>query len=179
MTDPDKNWQVRKAQADESLHERLAAAIADGRVDVFTDQRMLDFQGSPIHNSWDHLVPLLVLMSLAMLVLLTAGVAFGIVAMTIGVLVHLLSIKHLVAWRIRARALDYLSQGAPHLNHLWHLGGVALVMKNSNEPPCLAPRGDWRRFVRRNLPVAGQAPEGENPEGDAGAQQAVIDEQQA
>lgn len=145
---------AKKAQEDEELHERLCSAIALRQVEVYTDQRMLDFQGSPVHNGWDHLAPLLILMLLALAVLLATGVAFGIVAMTFGALGHLLGIKYFVAWRIRSRAKAYLQCSARHLQQLWQLGGVALVMMGSNEPPCLAPRGDWRRFVRRNLLLA-------------------------
>lgn len=149
-------WRAKKAQEDEDLHERLRDAVLGRRIEVYTDQRMLDFQGSPIHNSWDHLMPLLVLMSLALAILLATGVAIGIVAMTFGALGHLLGIKHFVAWRIRMRAKAYLLESAAHLNHLWQLGGVAFVVLGSSEPPCVAPRGDWRKFVRRNLPVEGQ-----------------------
>jgi len=151
-------WRAKKAQEDEQLHDRLRVAVLSGRVEVYTDQRMLDFQGSPVHNSWDHLGPLLVLMSLALAVLLSTGVAIGIVAMTLGALGHLLGIKHYVAWRIRARAKTYMLASAAHLHQLWHLGGMALHMKGANEPPCLAPRGDWRKFVRRNLPEDGMVP---------------------
>lgn len=164
------DWRAKKAQEDEELHQRLRAAVLGRRVEVYTDQRMLDFQGSPIHNSWDHLAPLLGLMSLALAILLATGVAIGIVAMTLGALGHLLGIKHFVAWRIRTRAKAYMLESGAHLNHLWHLGGVAIVMLGSSEPPCVAPRGDWRKFVRRNLaadgvavvPAAGEAEEADS-----------------
>lgn len=151
-------WRNKKAREEEELHERLRAAMLSGRVEVYTDQRMLDFQGSPVHNSWDHLLPLLALMLLALAVLLATGVAVGIVAMTLGALAHLLGIKHFVAWRVRARARDYMLESAAHLQQLWHLGGIALVVVGGNEPPCLAPRGEWRKFVQRNLPAEGAPP---------------------
>lgn len=149
------DWRAKKAQEDDELHQRLCEAVHARRVEVYTDQRMLDFQGSPLHNAWDHLAPLLGLMLLALAVLLATGVALGIVAMTIGALGHLLGIKHFVAWRIRVRARDYLLRGTAHLNQLWQMGGLALVVMGGAEPPCLAPRGDWRKFVRRNLPAEG------------------------
>lgn len=150
------DWRAKKAREDDELHGRLRAAMLDRRVEIYTDQRMLDFQGSPIHNSWDHLVPLLALMSLALAILLATGVAIGIVAMTLGVFAHLLGIKHFIAWRIRTRAKAYVMESAAHLHALWHLGGVAIVMLGSSEPPCVAPRGDWRKFIRRNLPAEGE-----------------------
>ena len=150
------DWRAKKAQEDEELHQRLRSAVLERRVEIYTDQRMLDFQGSPVHNGWDHLAPLLGLMCLALAILLATGVAIGIVAMTLGALGHLLAIKHFIAWRIRARAKAYMLESAAHLNHLWQLGGIAIVILNSSEPPCVAPRGDWRKFVRRNLAAEGQ-----------------------
>lgn len=169
------DWRAKKTKEDEELHQRLRAAILGRRIEVYTDQRMLDFQGSPVHNGWDHLLPLLVLMLLALAVLLATGVAVGIVAMTLGALAHLLGIKHFLAWRIRLRAKDYLLESAAHLDQVWHLGGVALVVLNSSEPPCVAPRGDWRRFVRRNLPVAGGAPTDSAPAEELTPNQEILE----
>lgn len=144
-------WRAKKAQEEAELHERVRAAVLTRQVEIYTDQRMLDFQGSPVHHAWDHLLPLMILMLLALAVLLATGVAFGIVAMTLGALAHLLGIKHYVAWRIRARSIAYMLESAAHWNHLWQLGGIALYFPGGTEPPCLAPRGDWRKFARRNL----------------------------
>ncbi|HSV28992.1 MAG TPA: hypothetical protein VLL76_05520, partial [Candidatus Omnitrophota bacterium] len=115
---------AKKAREDELLHDQLAAAIVSGTVEVHTDQRMLDFQGSPVHSPWDHLAPLLALMFLALAVLLFAGVAIGIVAMTMGVFAHVYGVKHLVAWRIRQRATAYMLASTAHWQQLWHLGGI-------------------------------------------------------
>lgn len=144
-------WRTKKTEEAVALHERLRAAVLTKRVHIYTDQRMLDFQGSPVHNGWDHLLPLMVLMVLALVILLATGVALGIVAMTIGALAHLLGIKHFVAWRIRQRTTAYMLESAHHWHQIWQLGGIAIYMPESNEPPCLAPRGDWRKFAQRNL----------------------------
>jgi hypothetical protein len=144
-------WRAKKAQEEVDLHERLRAAVLTGQVEIYTDQRMLDFQGSPVHNSWDHLIPLTALMLLALAVLLATGVAIGIVAMTLGALIHLLGIKYFIAWRIRTRTIAYVLQSAAHWRQIWTLGGIAILVRDGGEPPCYAPRGDWHKFVRRNL----------------------------
>lgn len=148
------DWQRKKAREDEQLHDQLRAAILAGTVEVHTDQRMLDFQGSPVHSPWDHLVPLMGLMFLALGILLFGGVAVGIVAMTMGVFAHVYGVKYLVAWRIRSRATAYLLESPAHWHQLWHLGGIVIVVKGTSEY-CMAPKGDWRKFVRRNLPEDG------------------------
>lgn len=161
---------AQKAQDDMEMHERLRAAILTDRVQFFTDARMLDYQGSPVHNPWDHLGPLLVLMLLALVVLLSMGVALGIVAMTLCVLIHFLGTRHVVSWVVRGRAKKYMLESVGQWNQLWYLGGIALVMPDSTEPPCLAPRSDWRRFVHRNLnddvrlPPAAAEPEEPTPD---------------
>jgi hypothetical protein len=152
-----KEWQNRKFREDELLHEQLRGGMAGGRVQVFTDPRVLDFQGSPVHQHWDHLLPLTGLMTLALIILLASGIVIGIVVMTLCVLTHLFGNKYYVAWRLRIRALAYLTDNVAQFQALWNLGGIALVMKDGNEPPCLAPKGDWRKFIRRNL-GEGEAP---------------------
>lgn len=144
-------WRDRKGREDEQLHEQLRGAVLAGRVQVFTDPRVLDFQGSPVHQHWDHLLPLTLLMTLALIILLAAGVAVGIVVMTLCVLAHLFGNKYYVAWRLRTRAKAYMLDNVMQFQVLWQMGGVAMATKGGNEPPCLAPKGDWRKFIRRNL----------------------------
>lgn len=162
-------WRAKKTEEAVALHDRLRNAVLARKVHIYTDQRMLDFQGSPVHNGWDHLMPLMVMMVLALVILLATGVAFGIVAMTIGALAHLLGIKHFIAWRIRTRTTAYMLESAHHWHQIWQLGGIAIYMPANNEPPCLAPRGDWRKFAQRNLSddpaEAAAAAEEEVPEG--------------
>ncbi len=136
---------------DEALYGKLQTAIRSGHVVVYTDQHQLSFQGSPVHRSEDHLIPLLVTMGFALLLLLLGGLLAGLAGMALGAVLHWAGASHFVAWRIRTRTQAYLLSGLRSLEALWKMGGVAVGMKDSNEPPCLAPRGDWRRFVRRNL----------------------------
>ncbi len=144
-------WKDRKGREDEQLHEQLRAAVLADRVQVFTDPRLLDYQGSPVHLHWDHLAPLIIMMTLALIILLAAGIAVGIVVMTLCVLGHLFGNKYYVAWRLKTRALAYMVESTAQFQTLWQMGGVALVMKGGAEAPCLAPKGDWRKFIRRNL----------------------------
>jgi hypothetical protein len=144
-------WRDRKSREDEQLHDQLRGAVLAGRVQVFTDPRVLDFPGSPVHQHWDHLLPLTILMTLALIILLAAGVAVGIVVMTLCVLAHLFGNKYYVGWRLRMRAQGYILTDVIQFQTLWQMGGVAMATKGGNEPPCLAPKGDWRKFIRRNL----------------------------
>jgi hypothetical protein len=151
MTDLMAQWRAKKTREDDQLHERLTAAVKGGRVQVFTDPAALDFHASPVHSPWDHLAPLIVLMLLALLALLAFGIAIGIIAMTVATLAQLFGSKHYVAWMLKRRTLAYMLGNTLRWQAVWHLGGVALVLKGASEPPCLAPKGDWRKFIRRNL----------------------------
>lgn len=145
------DWRVKRSREDEQLHQMIRKAVDAEQVHLHIAATPLDFHGSPVHAPWDHLVPLLGLMTLALVVLLATGVAIGIVAMFAGVFGHLYGNRHFVAWRLRKRAIAYLMESALHWQQLWHLGGVALELKGTMEPLCISPHGDWRKFARRNL----------------------------
>lgn len=150
---------AKRAQEDEVLHDLLSGAITSGRVLFYTDSRILDANDSPVRNQWDHLAPLLGLMFLALVILLATGeVGIGIVAMTFGVLIHLYGNRHLVAWLIRRRTMALMLNSPGNWMAMWQRGGIALVLKDTPEPPCLAPQGDWRKFTRRNIPAEGPSP---------------------
>lgn len=146
----------RDAAAIEDPHDRIRNAVTAGRVRLFADPRVLDYPGSPVHQPLDHLAPLLGLMTLAMVILLVAGVAVGLVSMTVGVLIHFLTNRYFLAWRLRRRVTTFLLASPAHWQALWRLGGIALVLVGTDEPPCLAPLGNWRKFALRNL--AGDPP---------------------
>jgi len=165
-------WQTKKAKEADLLHEQIRAAVAAGRVAIVPDARVLDFDGSPVHQPWDHLTPLLALMVLALIILLSAGVAVGVVAMTIGALIHLTCTRYLVAWRLEKRTVAYMLESLDHWQAIWQLGGIAVVFKGSGEVPCYAPMGDWRKFALRNLGGDTQPP----PDADAGADADADDE---
>ncbi|RAU23702.1 hypothetical protein CU669_00935 [Paramagnetospirillum kuznetsovii] len=150
-------WREKKHREDEQLHDQLRGAVTAGRVALFTDPKVLDFQGSPVHQHWDHLLPLTGLMTLALIVLLATNVVVGIVVMTLCTLAHVFGSRHYVAWRLKFRAQAYMLTDVIQFQTLWQMGGVAMVVKGGNEPPCLAPKGDWRKFIRRNL-GEGEAP---------------------
>ena len=153
-----EEWRARKADEDVQLHDRLRIAVLNNRVQLFTDARVLDRADSPVHSPWDHLVPLLALMLLALVILLATGVAFGIIAMTLGALLHLTCNRYLVAWRLKQRTAEFMMESVAHWQAVWQLGGVAAVLVGTNEPACFAPLGDWRKFARRNLPSGEEPP---------------------
>lgn len=155
----DGDWRGRKGREDDGLHEKLREGLTGGRIQLFTDPRMIDFDGSPVHCHWDHLLPLTGLMTLALVILLAGGIVVGIIAMTLFVMVYLLGNNYYVGWRLRTRTVEYLCRDVAHLQTLWRLGGIALVVPGAGEPPCVAPKGDWRKFIRRHFGESVPGPE--------------------
>jgi len=149
----------RKSREDDGLHGKLRDGLTSGRIQLYTDSRMIDFDGSPVHCHWDHLLPLTGLMTLALGILLAGGLVVGIIAMTLFVMVYLLGNRYYVDWRLRSRTVAYLCQDVAHLQALWRLGGIALVVPGAGEPPCVAPKGDWRKFIRRHFGESVPGPE--------------------
>jgi|GEM_PF-1096960 len=151
MTHRIEDGHARREPGDDRLHDILRTGLETGRIALFTDARLLDFQGSPVHHQWDHLLPLIGLMSLALLILLIGGLALGIVAMFLFVMVHLVLNRTFISWRLRTRTQAYLCHDLVRFLALWRMGGVALTIPGAAEAPCVAPKGDWRKFIRRHF----------------------------
>ncbi|MEO0035616.1 MAG: hypothetical protein RLZZ501_1639 [Pseudomonadota bacterium] len=141
----------RREPGDDRLHDILRKGLLEGRIQLFADPRMIDFQGSPVHDQWDHLLPLIGLMTLALAILLLGGLAVGIVGMFLFVLVYLVINRTFIGWRLRTRTQDYLCQDIGRFLALWRMGGIALTIPGAGEAPCVAPKGDWRKFIRRHF----------------------------
>ena len=92
-------------------------------------------------------------MVLALLVLLNKGMLIGMMAMLAGILAHLLAIRYWIAHRLYRRMIRVGLYSAPNFKAVWRHGGLGLRLRESGEI-CLAPEGDWRKFVRRHLAPA-------------------------
>ena len=146
-----EDWQAQQAQEELDLFERLRTSLLDGTVTLLPDLQVLGCKDSPLYNVWDQLAPLLVMMSLAMLVLLFGGLVAGLVAMAAATLIQVFMVPFWVRWCLSQRMLKIMLLNIDHWMHVWSLGGVCLTTRSAIEPPCFAPRGDWRKFTRRVL----------------------------
>lgn len=145
------DWQAQQAQEELDLFERLRTALLNGNVTLLPDVQVLGNRDSPLYNVWDQLAPLLAMMSLSLLILLFGGLVSGLVAMAVAALVQVFLVPFLVRWLLSQRLLKIMLLNIDHWEHLWRLGGVYLTTRSAIEPPCFAPRGDWRKFTRRIL----------------------------
>ena len=139
------------ALTDEAAHARLCDALEARRVELVCDLKALAHRRSPVFSEWDSLAPMLSLMLVSLGALLFGGLALGIAAMAAVVAVLLFGLRHWVAYRIRRRAEAAVRAAPAVFDRLWQHGGVALVLRGPQAESCLAPSGDWRRFVRHNI----------------------------
>ena len=135
---------------DPALIGAMQAAYRAKRIDLFVSFEKLNRQGSPVFNAWDNLTPLLVLMLASLAVLLSLGVIAGIGCMFITILAYLMLIRFWVAHRLHGRLVQIALLDSRRFQACWKFGGFALVLVDTKEA-CMAPDGDWRKFVRRHL----------------------------
>lgn len=137
----------REGLPDALLHAALAKAIAEGRVTVFLEIARLNTTRSPVFVIWDSVLPLVALLTLSMVTLLFWGLLAGIAAMVATVFYQLLLHRHVLARRLHARTMTWAARGAQTWEALWSFGGIGLSLRDLPEIGCMAPRGDWRKFV--------------------------------
>lgn len=141
---------AQEQQQEELLHQSLRAAIITKRVVIRTDGLHLSRPDSPVYHAWDQLGPLMALMLLAMTVMLFYGIAIGLGAMTVAILVYIFGARAWVSLRVQRRVEDLGLRNAAAWKIVWKYGGVALVRTDPlGVVPCIAPTGDWRAFMRR------------------------------
>lgn len=140
---------MRKDKHDEHLHALIRAAYRGKRLDIQIDPLRLNRADSPVYNMWDNLLPLLLLMGLGMAALLLGGLFAGMAAMMVVVFIQVFGLRLLIGHQLRGRTVEAVLRNAHNLNVLWAFGGIALLRKGPPEDTCVAPAGDWRRFVRR------------------------------
>ena len=145
------DWQAQQAQEEMDLFDRLRTALLSGSVTLQPDVQVLGTRDSPMYNVWDQLGPLLAMMSVSLLILLFGGLVVGLIAMAAATTVQVFLVPFWVRWCLSQRLLKIMLLNIDHWEHLWKLGGVYLTTRSAIEPPCFAPRGDWRKFTRRVL----------------------------
>ena len=135
---------------EEQLHQALRAAVLSKKLVIRTDGLHLSKPDSPVYYAWDQLGPLMVLMVTAMVVMLFTGIAIGLGAMTVAILIYIFGMRGWVSFRVQQRVEDLGLRTVGAWRILWKYGGIALVRTDPlSMVPCIAPKGDWRAFMRR------------------------------
>jgi protein-S-isoprenylcysteine O-methyltransferase Ste14 len=131
-------------------HSAIMRAYAEKRLQIHLDVRHLARPGSPAHEPLDVFVPLLILMPSSLTLLFAFGMLVWIVGLSGVLLFQIFAAPLFLAWRTRRRVVQALPQGRNFVL-LWDYGGLALVLDDQPEHPCVAPTGNWREFATRYL----------------------------
>jgi hypothetical protein len=132
--------------SDFDAHRLLAQAHAEGRVRVHLDTSLLARPASPAYDALDVFVPALVLMCSSLTLLFAFGLVEWIVALSLILVYQLVGAPLLVRVRARRRAWRAVFD-VGGFDRLWRYGGIALVATAQPDQCCVAPSGNWKKFV--------------------------------
>ncbi len=153
---------VRHTAEDRELYHRIVAAHERNMIGILINYRKLNGVSSPIFNPWEAIGPLLAPVVVSLLVLIFGGVVAGTIALLFTMLLYGVMIRPWTQRKVHNRASRVIGLSFGAFETLWEFGGFALYITDRPTTMVEAPQGDWRSFVRRNLP---KPPSGE----DAGA----------
>jgi len=133
---------------DDVAHAAIRHAYDGGRLQFYTDQRLLGRPGSPVYNGLDVFVPSLVLFASSLTLLFAFGMLHWLVALSLVLLYQIFGAPRLVHWRLHRRCVQAVLRNPYNLTLLWGLGGIAMALKDWPEKCCIAPSGNWQAFAR-------------------------------
>ncbi|HEX9491189.1 MAG TPA: hypothetical protein VF930_12940 [Stellaceae bacterium] len=146
----------------ESAGELLAALrrrLAEGNVELRVEPQRLNHIDSPVAVEADGNVWAYVALFIAALLWWRWGMAPGLAALALGVVVYLTLgrayVHRRIERRVRRDALDDLEKW----RKLWRFRGLTLVAKDRRDlAPCTSPDGNWMAFTRALSAASGARP---------------------
>jgi len=143
---------IRHTAEDRELYNRIVAAHERNMIGLLVNYRKLNGVSSPIFNPWEAIGPLLVPVIVSLLVLIFGGVVAGTMALLFTMLLYGVLLRPWTQRKIHDRARRVIGHSFGAFETLWEFGGFALYITDRPTTMVEAPQGDWRSFVRRNLP---------------------------
>jgi hypothetical protein len=152
-------------ETDESLFDRLRAAMNAGQVSLRLDFKRLRQGDSPVANQADGNVWFIASGAAVALAWLATGKLTHIPGWMVGgpvllaaIALHFKVARPYVSRRIEKRVYDTGIKDIANWRKLWRFGGVAVVRTDGSAPAeCVAPDGNWFEFARRLPPPAAAA----------------------
>lgn len=133
----------------EALHATLRKLIADGRVELRIDARLLGHIDSPVASEAEGNLWIYGAIALAGALLLWRGVAPALAALAAGIVLYLSFGRAYVRRRVERRARDKGLASADIWRRLWRFPGLTLAAPERPEfGRCASPKGNWMGFVR-------------------------------
>ena len=141
----------RRKPNDRTLYTSLVHAQNSKLLTIAVDARRLNYPGSPVWQGYENVAPLIALFGISIIILFVNMLA-GIAATVLSVPIYLTLVRPWIFLRVQKRALDSALLNLHNWELLWRKGGLT-VTNGARRKRCQSPSGDWRSFVRDNLPI--------------------------
>jgi hypothetical protein len=142
----------RTMASDQELFERIWYAVHDKQVDIGVNLRRLNKPGSPVFNTMENGLPLLIILFGVVAAVIAGGILWGLAILASGVILFLTVINIWVMDRLRRRTMQQALSGLTDWQSLWDLGGLSLrLLSDRAVESDSAAEDDWRGFARRHL----------------------------
>lgn len=153
--------QVRPT-AGETAGELLAVLrrrISEGAVELRVEPKRLNHIDSPVVVEADGNIWVYAALFVAALLWWRWGMASGVAALALGVVVYLTLGRAYVNRRIERRVRRDALGDLDKWRKLWRFSGLTLVAKDRREPAsCASPDGNWMAFIRSLSAAPGAEP---------------------
>lgn len=154
---------MRRTGEDRDLHHQIVLAHERSLIGVLIHYQKLNAVASPVFNPWEAIGPLLAPVVVSLIVLIFGGIIAGTIALLFTMLIYAVLLRPWSQRKIHDRASQAICHSLSNFEILWHFGGFALYLTDHPTTMVEAPHGDWRAFVRRNLPKVSPEDDGVAP----------------
>jgi hypothetical protein len=142
---------TRAKPKDRTLYTSLVHAQKSNILTVTVEPRRLNYPGSPVWQADENVAPLILLFAIAIVVMFV-NMLMGIAAIVLAVPLYLLLVRPWILLRVSKRALESALLNAHNWEVIWRKGALT-VTNVARRTQCKSPGGDWRSFVRDNVPI--------------------------
>ncbi len=137
-------------RADKLIYQALVRAINHDKLRIYMDYGKINRPQSPLYDPWECLLPILVPILLGIVLMWLVGVLFGLLFIIGMILIYSNVIRKRINALLIQRTKDYITSSYENCCELWAFGGVVLVNAENKQIGCVAPDGDWKKFVINN-----------------------------
>lgn len=138
-------------KADRLVFRALQKAVDEDKLHICLINSKINVPGSPVYNPWEILLPVLVPVLAGLLLIWLAGILWGLVFMTAGIVLSSNLVKKEMERRLLNRTKTMFVADYDSCCTLWNFGGIVLVKADDKKQGCIAPEGNWREFIVLNF----------------------------
>lgn len=138
-------------RADKLTFHALQKAVELDKLRIYLDYGRINRPGSPVYDAWECLLPILIPVLIGLMLVICAGVIFGLLFIAAMVVVYSTYFKKKIYRKVIERTKHYLVSGYDNCEKLWEFGGLVLVNAENKKIGCVSPEGDWKEFVVINF----------------------------